>query len=148
MTNNEMAQSYLLTAQYSLKQAEAASTDQVWHLAVRRCQEATEMALKAALRLVGLEVPRVHDVGFALREKRDRFPTWFQEHIDRSVHVSRGLRGDRELSIYGDEALRLPPETIFTQIDADEALEETAFVLEQVRRLFEEHRDITRRNQT
>jgi HEPN domain-containing protein len=145
MTNDEMAQSYLLTAQYSLKQAEAACSDQVWHLAVRRCQEAAEMALKAALRLVGVEVPRVHDVGFALQDKRDRFPTWFQERIDRMVRISRGLRGDRELSVYGDEALGRPPQAIFTMIDANEGLEEAAFVLEQVGQIFAEYQDRRRK---
>jgi len=90
MTNEEMAQSYLLTAEYSLKQAEMACTDGVWHLAVRRCQEGAEMALKATLRLVGLEVPKVHDVGFFLRENKALFPAWFQAHIDRLVHISRG----------------------------------------------------------
>lgn len=138
MTNEEMARSYFLTAEYSLKQARMAHTDGVWHLAVRRCQEGAEMALKATLRLVGLEVPKVHDVGFFLRENRAMFPTWFQAHVDRLVHISRGLRKDREVSVYGDEALGLPPETIFSRVDVDEALEEATFVLEQTRRLFEE----------
>lgn len=138
MTNEEMAQSYLLTAEYSLKQAEMACTDGVWHLAVRRCQEGAEMALKATLRLVGLEVPKVHDVGFFLRENKALFPAWFQAHIDRLVHISRGLRKDREVSVYGDETLGLPPEMIFSKVDADEALEEARFQLEIARRLFEE----------
>jgi HEPN domain-containing protein len=141
MTSDEMAKSYLSTAQYSLKQAEVACSDQVWHLAIRRCQEAAEMALKAAPRLIGLEVPRVHDVGFALREKADRFPEWYQKHIDRMARISRGLRGDRELSVYGDEALGLPPEAIFTEIDADAALEEAVFVLDQVKRVFQAYQD-------
>ena len=49
MTNIEMARSYLLTAEYSLRQARAAHADGVWHLVVRRCQEGVEMALKASL---------------------------------------------------------------------------------------------------
>lgn len=138
MTNEEMAESYLMTAEYSLKQASMARTDGVWHLAVRRCQEGAEMALKATLRLVGLEVPKVHDVGFFLRENRAMFPVWFQTHVDRLAHISRSLRKDREVSVYGDETLGLPPETIFSQVDADEALEEARFTFETARRLFEE----------
>jgi hypothetical protein len=49
------------------------------------------------------------------------------------------LRKDREVSFYGDEALSLPPERVFTQVDADEALRETEFVFELTRRLFEEY---------
>ena len=141
MTNEEMAQSYLLTSEYSLKQAKMARTDGVWHLAIRRCQEAAEMALKATLRLVGLEVPKVHDVGLFLRENRATFPPWFQAHVDRLVHISRGLRKDREVSVNGDKVLGLPPERIFSQLDADEAVEEATFVLEISRRLFEEFQD-------
>ena len=86
------------------------------------------MALKAALRLVGLEVPKMHDVSFFLRENRESFPEWFGLHLDRLAHISRGLRKDREVSLYGDEALGLPPEQVFTKVDADEALEEAASV--------------------
>ena len=138
MTNEEMGQSSLLTAEYSLKQAKAAHADGIWHLAVRRCQESVEMALKATLRLVGLEVPRVHAVGFFLRENKAMFPEWFQPHLDRLAQVSRSLRKDREVSLYGDEALSLPPEKVFSNVDGDEALEEGAVVFELAERLFEE----------
>jgi hypothetical protein len=80
-----------------------------------------------------------------LQDKRDRFPTWFQERIDRMVRISRGLRGDRELSVYGDEALGRPPQAIFTMIDANEGLEEAAFVLEQVGQIFAEYQDRRRK---
>lgn len=128
-----------MTAEYSLRQARAAHADGVWHLAIRRCQEGVELALKAALRLVGLEVPKVHDVSFFLRENRQSFPEWFALDLDRLAHISRSLRKDREVSLYGDEALSLPPERVFTQVDANEALEETEFVFELTRRLFEEY---------
>ena len=139
MTNYEMAHSYLATAEYSLQQARAAHADGVWHLAVRRCQEGVELALKASLRLVGLEAPKVHDVSFFLRENSQSFPAWFGLDLDRLAHISRSLRKDREVSLYGDEALSLPPERVFTQVDANEALEETEFVFELTRRLFEEY---------
>jgi HEPN domain-containing protein len=139
MTSYEMALSYLSTAEYSLQQARAAHADGVWHLAVRRCQEGVELALKASLRLVGLEIPKVHDVSFFLREHSERFPEWFGLELDRLAHISRSLRKDREVSFYGDEALSLPPERVFTQVDADEALRETEFVFELTRRLFDEY---------
>jgi len=137
MIQGELAHSYLLTAQYALTEAQAAYTDEMWHVTLRRAQESTEMALKAALRLVGLEVPKVHDVGFFLRENRTLFPGWFQEHIDRLARASRGLRKDREASIYGDESLGLPPQALFSQADADEALREATYVLKQTGPLFQ-----------
>jgi len=139
MTHFELARSYLATAEYSLKQARAAHADGMWHLAVRRCQESVEMALKASLRLVGLEVPKLHDVSFFLRDNKASFPEWFGLNLDRLAHISRSLRKDREVSLYGDEALSLPPERVFTQVDADEALQETTFAFDLTRRLFEEY---------
>lgn len=40
---------------------------QLWNLVIRRCQEATELALKGALLWAALEVPKTHDVGAFLR---------------------------------------------------------------------------------
>jgi len=138
MTNREMAQSYLRTAEYSLKQAKAAYADGVWHLVIRRCQESVEMALKGVLRYLGLEIPRVHDVGSFIKDHRDSFPEWFREHVDRVAYISRGLRKDRETSIYGEEEVALPPERIFSKFDADEAMRNASFVLDVCKRLFEE----------
>lgn len=138
MTTKEMAQSYIRTAEHSLKQARLAYDDELWHLAVRRSQESVELALKGVLRLLGLEVPRVHDVSFFLREHRGRFPSWFQDQIDRISYISRGLRKDRELSLYGDEEMALPPDLIFSKFDAEEALKNAQFVLEHSKRLLEE----------
>ena len=96
------------------------------------------MALKGILRLMGLEVPRVHDVGSFVKEHRGSLPEWFQEHVDRLAYISRGLRKDRETSIYGEEEVALPPERIFSKFDADEAMKNASFVLEVCKRLFEE----------
>lgn len=138
MTSREMALSYIKTAEHSLKQARLAYEDELWHLAVRRSQESVEMALRGALRLPGVEAPGTHDVSFYLRENRSRFPDWFQLRIDRLAHISRGLRKDRELSLYGDEEMALPPELIFSKLDAEEAIKNASFVLELSKRLLEE----------
>ncbi|MCS7286328.1 MAG: HEPN domain-containing protein [Anaerolineae bacterium] len=138
MTTKEMAQSYIRTAEHSLKQARLAYDDGLWHLAVRRSQESVEPALKGVLRLLGLEVLRVHDVSFFLMEHRSRFPSWFQVQTDKLSYISRGLRKDRELSLYRDEEMALPPDLIFSKFDAEEALKNAQFVLEHSKRLLEE----------
>ncbi|MEO0248317.1 MAG: HEPN domain-containing protein [candidate division WOR-3 bacterium] len=140
MTSQEMAESYIQTAAYIMKQAKMAHADNVWHLTVRRCQECVEMALKGALRLVGVEVPKMHDVGFVLREHKDAFPEWFKAEIDRAARISRSLRGEREMSLYGDDQLALPPEVVFTKLDADEALRDADSVLSFCESLFQESR--------
>lgn len=56
---------------------------------VREAQEAVELALKAALRYIGVEPPKVHDVGALLREYADRLAGL---DVDRMAAVSRALR--------------------------------------------------------
>jgi HEPN domain-containing protein len=102
----------------------------VWSLAVRRSQEAVELALKGALRRVGVEVPRVHDVGVFLKEHISKFPIGFQDKVDRLASVSRKLRREREVSFYGDEDVGAPPQMLYMEEDARSALEDARFVLE------------------
>jgi hypothetical protein len=45
-----------------------------------------------------------------LRRERNRFPEWFREHIDEFASISRSLRKERELAIYGDEEAGIPAE--------------------------------------
>jgi len=108
-----------------------------WNLAVRRAQEAAELALKGALLWVSLEVPRVHDVGPFLRQNADRFPLEFAQQIPRLASASRALAVERERSFYGDEESGLPPETLYSDLDATEALQRATFVLDICRQLLE-----------
>ncbi len=130
MTGEEMARSYGRTAELILQEAENALQRQAWHLAVRRSQEGVEM---------GIEIPRLHDVGTLLRAEQHRFPAWFQANVDRLASISRGLRRDRELSFYGDEDLGQPPEQIFSRYDGEQAVAQAHFVLEQCHRLIAEY---------
>ncbi|MCX7680608.1 MAG: HEPN domain-containing protein [Anaerolineae bacterium] len=136
MTNEEMAQAYLEQALEILIEAESFYRRGVWNLVMRRAQEAVEMALKAALRGMGVEVPRTHDVGLWLREYREKFPPGFAQDIDRLAAISRRLRREREVSFYGDEEVGAPPQAIYTQTDAQEALEEAEWVVGRCRDLW------------
>lgn len=77
LNNIEMCKSYLNEAKLRLKTAITAFRDGEYAYCIRQCQEAVELSLKAALRLVGIEPPNWHDVGPVLREERERFPQWF-----------------------------------------------------------------------
>ncbi|MFA0731905.1 MAG: hypothetical protein LKKZDAJK_000896 [Candidatus Fervidibacter sp.] len=107
----------------------------VWNLVVRRCQESVELALKSALVTVGVQPPRVHDVGPTLKEHSERFPEEFRRHIPQLASISRALRAERELSFYGDEESGVPPEALYGPGDADEALRKAEFVLEKCQAL-------------
>lgn len=87
---------------------------------------------------MGIEPPKWHDVSPILRREKNRFPQWFQEHLDELVSISRSLRKERELAMYGDEELGVPPEELYTRIDGENAIRSAEKVLTLVEKLFEE----------
>ncbi len=90
---------------------------------IRFSQEATELSLKAALRLKGIEYPKVHDVGDVLLLSKSRFPAWFRENIDWMVRFSAEMAEKRSLALYGVEASGKSPSEIFDDpVEAGEAL--------------------------
>jgi len=137
MNNQEAARLNLERADLILDEARRFHARGAWSLAVRRCQETAELALKGALLGAGLEVPWVHDVGVFLRQHCNRFPDEFAQHIPRLAAISRALAVERERSFYGDEESGLPPEMLYSEHDAAEALEKAAFALNACRQLLE-----------
>lgn len=135
MNTQEAAQLNLDRAGMILEEADRYGRKGAWSLAVRRCQEAVELALKGSLWWAGLEIPRVHDVGVFLRQHNDRFPIEFAQKIPHLASISRALRAERERSFYGDEASGLPPEMLYGKENAAEAYEKAVFVLDACCRL-------------
>ena len=130
MTNEEMAASALRIASRIFEEAKRYRAEGAWNLVIRRCQEVVELSLKGLLRLVGLEVPKVHDVSGFLRRYSDRLPLPIAENLNRIARISRTLREEREISFYGDESAGFSPEELYTEEDADRALDDAEFVLE------------------
>jgi HEPN domain-containing protein len=138
LNNIVLAKSNLRQARDRLKHAEEELESGDYPYIVRQCQEAVELSLKAALRLVGVEPPKWHDPGPVLRRERNRFPEWFREHIDEFASISRSLRKERELAMYGDEEAGIPAEELYTRYDAEQALNMAKKVLEYVEKLLQE----------
>jgi len=130
VTSDEIARSHLRQARLILAEAERYQGDGVWHLAVRRSQEAVELALKGVLRGAGLEVPHVHDVSAFLIEHAERLPAGLTQHLDRLVSVSRRLRREREVSFYGDEGSDAAPDRLYTVEDAGQAVGDARMVVD------------------
>lgn len=138
MNNLEMARSYLRQAEERVKHAEEALRTGNYAFTIRQSQEAVELSLKGALRLVGIEPPKWHDVGPVLKRERGLFPEWFKERIDETASISRRLRREREPSMYGDEETGAPPDQLYSLMDAEEALQSSKTVLKLCLRLIEE----------
>lgn len=65
-----MAKAYLRQAESRLEDAEDAFDDRNYPYCLRLSQECVELSLKASLRLVGIEYPKIHDVSEVLLSAR------------------------------------------------------------------------------
>jgi len=97
---------------------------------VREAQEMVELLLKAVLRAIGVEAPKIHDVGRMLEKHREFLPPLLQERLEKIKRISKRLRKERELSFYGAEDF-VPTEEYGLE-DAEMAIEDAEFVLETV----------------
>mgnify|MGYP000044059390 CR=1 FL=1 len=140
MNNLRMALANMQQSEVRLRAAEHFFNLGEYPYVVRQSQEAVKLALKGALRAVGIEPPRWHDVGPILRRSQDRFPEWFRELIPRLARVSGRLSREREPSMYGDEEAGLPPSELYDEEDAREALEMARETVEACRRLIRSSR--------
>jgi len=98
---------------------------------VRDAQSVVELSLKAVLRAVGVEVPKMHDVGRPLESNKDLLPPEIVANLSEIRRISKRLRKERELSFYGAEDF-IPTEE-YDLSDAEEAIRDARFVLESVR---------------
>lgn len=130
MTNEQMAASAHSLAARILGEAKRYRNDGAWSLTIRRSQEVVKFTLKGVLRLLGVEVPRVHNVSGFLRRYRDRLPPFLADNLDQITRISRTLREEREISFYGDEEAGFTPEELYTEDDADKAVSDAMFIFD------------------
>ena len=110
------------------RDAQGALSEKDFNLVVRRAQEVVELALKGALKMLGVDYPKVHDVAplFSdqLRQKKGvSDPTVLQ----RIEEASLWLAQSRAPSFYFDRE--------YGEEDAEQALKDAAFVLNAVKEL-------------
>jgi len=117
VTNLELARGLLEQAGTRLKALDLARAEGNFAYAVRLAQEAVELSLKAMLYYVGVDPPKWHDVGSILRDNSSNFPGLPRDSIDELAWISSRLRGDRERSMYGDEAMGVPPGALYNGYD-------------------------------
>jgi HEPN domain-containing protein len=127
LTNPDLARSYLAKAQLRLEALAFLLERRGYSDVVREAQELVELALKAALRSVGVEPPKYHDVGGLLLEHAARFPEGARERLPRAAEISKSLRRERELAFYGD--IDFIPTEEYTEAHGMVAYEGAAFVV-------------------
>jgi hypothetical protein len=127
VTSESLARSYVRKARNRLKVLALLREERDYSDVVREVPELVELALKAALRAVGVEPPKHHDVGSLLQEHRARFQPEAAARLERAAAISKRLRKDRELAFHGD--VDFIPTEDYSEDDARRAHEDAAFVL-------------------
>ncbi|MCX8188966.1 MAG: HEPN domain-containing protein [Nitrososphaeria archaeon] len=131
----KLAEDYFKRAIIRVKSAELAYSEKSYPDVVRYSQECVELSLKAALRAVGVEYPKEHDMSRILKAVKDRFPEWFKREIEKVSEISRELADKRSPSLYGMEAVGKTAAEIFGEKDAQKALSDANYVLNIVKNL-------------
>ena len=86
---------------------------------VREAQEIMELGLKGILRAVGIDPPKIHDVGDILLEHASKLPILSRGELLEMAKGSKRLRKEREFSFYGD--LDFIPTKEYDEQDASQA---------------------------
>lgn len=131
MHNPDLARDYVDRAVVRLRALDVLFDGESWADVVRESQEIVELALKALLRVSGIDPPRIHDVSEVILAERERLPLEVHSHLEALAGISRQLRRDRELAFYGAEDLT--PSGFYSREDAEGARTGARTVVEVVR---------------
>jgi len=100
-----------------------------FNLAVRRAQEVVELALKGALKMLGVDYPRVHDVAPVFSEQVQQKRGAVEiEVLERIEEISLWLSQARAPSFYFERD--------YGEADARQAFQDAGFVLAEVKKIF------------
>ncbi|MFZ5590309.1 MAG: HEPN domain-containing protein [Bacillota bacterium] len=134
MKVDDLTRAYLQKARVRFKALFFYRENQAYSDVVREAQELVELLLKAVLRSLGVEVPKIHDVGRILEKHRHMLPGVLNSKLDEIKRISKRLRKERELSFYGAEDF-IPTEEYDLE-DADLAIQDAELVLRTVQAAF------------
>ena len=111
-----------------LRDVQGALDERDFNMVVRRAQEVVELALKGALRMLGVDYPKVHDVAPVFSEQvRQKRGAADVEVLEQIEDISFWLSQARAPSFY--------LERDYGEEDARQALRDAMFVLTEVRKI-------------
>jgi hypothetical protein len=133
MNTKSLAESYLRKAVDRLDILNLLYKKSAYSDVIRESQEIVELSLKGMLRFIGVEPPKIHDVGGLLLEHEEKFPKDIAKQLKRLADISKKLRKERELAFYGD--IDFIPTEEYTKEDAEEAIRDARLVVGSARKL-------------
>ena len=135
MNTKSLAESYLKKAVDRLDILDLLFKKGAFSDVIRESQEIVELSLKGMLRFIGVEPPKIHDVGGLLLEYEEKFPKDIAKHLKRLADISKRLRKERELAFNGD--IDFIPTEEYTEDDAEEAIGGAQLVVNTARKLIQ-----------
>ncbi|MGD9896705.1 MAG: HEPN domain-containing protein [Candidatus Methylacidiphilaceae bacterium] len=136
MTQIELAFAYLRLAEDRLQALGVFRECKSYANLRRESQEIVELVLKAALRSLGVDPPKIHEVGRLVAREIEALPEDLRAEARVLIGASRELRKDREMSFYG-EIDALPTET-FSAAEGEEAYRWASLAVSWLRKLLAE----------
>lgn len=140
MTSDAIARDYLARARVRRTALHALMNAGGYPDVVRQSQEVVELVLKGALRFIGVDPPKRHDVHRAMAGFVDRLPAEWRDTLGELHEILGRLAADRAPAFYGDEAHDVPASALFGEADARRALEVAERLLDLYARLVGEAR--------
>lgn len=99
MTNLERGKKLIQESGELLKEAKRAYQSSQYNIVVRRSQETVELALKGLLIILGIEYPKIHDVGTVFYEQVKAKGVKIEEKdLEKIKFISSQLTKEREAS--------------------------------------------------
>jgi HEPN domain-containing protein len=122
VTSDGIARDYLQQARVRRLALDTFIQVGAYAVVVREAQDIVELVLKGALRFVGVEPPKRHDVHRVVERFIERFPPdWRAAFADLRARLGR-LAEDRGPAFYGNEAEDIPAAELFGEPEARSAM--------------------------
>lgn len=140
MTSDRIARDYLRRARGRRSALDALFASRVYADVVRESQDVVELILKGALRFVGVDPPKRHDVHGVVGRFIERLPLEWRRALDDLQGPLEQLAENRAPAFYGDEEADIPASELFGEEDARRAMSIVDRLLGLYARLLEEDR--------
>lgn len=140
MTSDQLARDYLERARRRMIAVDALMRAGGYPDVVRESQDVVELVLKGALRFVGADPPKRHDVHRAFDDFVDRFPAEWRQALHELRSGLDRLAAERSPAFYGDEEANVPASELFGEADARRATAIAERLLDLYTRLLGEKR--------
>ncbi len=137
MNNKLSAIAFLSDAEVILDESRDSFDKGHWHRVIRKCQEATELAVKGLFKYLGIEYPKSHILGRVIKREIGKHNLFNKDDLTKMAYISDSLAFDREPSFYGSPN-GTPASDLFDRADAEETLEDTGWVIRKINPVIED----------